>query len=209
MITVAIVEDDVLAREKLTRVIQEGEGFQLTGAYSSDGAFELLSGGQPQVTLLDLHLEHMDGLECLRKIRSKAPDTQVLIFTRVDDPKMIFSALKAGACGYLLKQTPPEQLLNSIRDVARGGGAMSSFIARKLVEFLQNGIPNLPELDSLSDRQNEILELASRGFHNKEIAQQLGISTETVRVHLRHIYDKLEVNSRSQAVVKFMHRANN
>ena len=208
MITVAIIEDDAGTRETLSRIISGAEGFHLAGSYSSEEALPRIMESPPQVTLMDLQLNQPTGLECLRKLRSAVPQLQVLIFTGEDDVKKIYSALKAGACGYLLKHTPTDQLLGAMRDVARGGGAMSSFIARKLVEFLQNGVPDFPTLETLSSRQNEILELASRGFHNKEIAQQLGISTETVRVHLRHIYEKLEVNSRSQAVVKYMNRLN-
>jgi DNA-binding NarL/FixJ family response regulator len=208
MITVAIIEDDAGTRQQLCRIINDAEGFELSGVYSNEEALDRISKKPPRVALMDFGSETKEGITRLRRIRQSVPEVQILIFTREDKVQTIFSALKAGACGYILKHTPTEQLLGSLRDVSSGGAAMSSFIARKLVEYLQDGLPSGPELSSLSQRQNEIMDLASRGYHNKEIAQQLGISTETVRVHLRHIYERLEVNSRSQAVVKYMNRLN-
>lgn len=206
-ITVAIIEDDAGIREHFAALIDDTPGFRVAGLYeSAEQALKELAPNPPNVALIDINLPRMNGVECVRRLKQIAPQVNVIIFTVYEDSDKVFAALEAGACGYLLKRTPPEEVLQALRDVNSGGAPMSSFIARKVVQSFYRQSSTSPELAKLSAREEEILSLVAKGFGNKDIARNLNISNETVRAHLRNIYEKLHVNSRSQAVVKFMNQ---
>jgi len=205
-ISVAIVEDSRTIRESLRRLVDDAPGLSCACAVSS--AEEALAEAprcKPEVILMDIHLPNMSGIECTARLKELLPETEIVMLTVYEDNDKIFRALQAGACGYLLKRTRPEQLLQAIRDVKQGGAPMTSEIARRLVETFQHppATASSPALE-LSRREGEILELVTRGYGNKEIAHQLSISLETVRHHLKRVYDKFHVHSRSEAVVKYM-----
>jgi DNA-binding NarL/FixJ family response regulator len=205
-ITIAMVEDDVLIREHLSRLISDTEGFLCTAVYANaEQALQQIPREPPDVVLMDLNLPGVSGIECVRRLKKLVPHVQIMVLTVHEDSDRIFAALEAGAGGYLLKRTPPDKLLEAIQDLHRGGAPMSSHIARKVVHSFHRSA-TVPEVEKLSPREEEILHLAGQGYHNKEIATQLHVSPETVRVHLRNIYEKLHVNSRSQAVVKLLQK---
>jgi DNA-binding NarL/FixJ family response regulator len=206
-ISVAIVEDDALVREHLVRLVDGAAGFQCAGAYADgEQALHDLPRQAPEVVLMDINLPGISGIECVRRLKKLLPRLQVIILTVYEDSDRVFAALEAGAGGYLLKRTPSDKLLEAVREIHQGGAPMSSYIARKVVQSFQQRSPSAPEEANLSPREEEILHLVAKGYHNKEIADQLSISVETVRVHLRNIYEKLHVNSRSQAVVRFLNK---
>jgi DNA-binding NarL/FixJ family response regulator len=206
-ITIAIVEDDALIRENLSRLIDEAPGFRCAALYANaEQALQQIPREPPDVVLMDLNLPRVSGIECVRRLKQLVPRLRIMVLTVYEDSDKVFAALEAGAGGYLLKRTPPDKLLEAIRDIHEGGAPMSSYIARKVVQSFQKSSADVPEVNQLSPREQEILHLMASAYHNKEIATQLRISPETVRVHLRHIYEKLHVNSRSQAVVKLFHK---
>lgn len=205
-ITVAVVEDSRTIRESLRRMINGTPGLQCVLAVSSaEEALEQAPRCRPEVILMDIHLPNMSGIECTARIKDALPESDVIMLTVYEENDKIFKALQAGACGYLLKRTRPAQLIEAIQDVRHGGAPMTSEIARRLVETFQHARPAASS-DSveLSRREREILELVSRGYGNKEIAEQLSVCVETVRHHLKRVYHKFHVHSRSEAVVKFM-----
>ncbi len=205
-ISVAIVEDNRTIRESLRRMIDGAPGLRCACAVSSaEDALVQAPSCKPDVILMDIHLPNMSGIECTSRLKELLPEAEVIMLTVYEDNDKIFRALQAGACGYLLKRTRPEQLLQAIRDVKQGGAPMTSEIARRLVETFQHAPPAASPADlELTRREREILELVSRGYGNKEIADQLSIALETVRHHLKRVYDKFHVHSRSEAVVKFL-----
>jgi DNA-binding NarL/FixJ family response regulator len=206
-ITIAIVEDDASIRENLAQLIDDAAGFRCTAHYgTAEQALHQIPRDPPDVVLMDLNLPGVSGIECVRRLKKILPRLQILVLTVYDDSDKVFAALEAGAGGYLLKRTTPDKLLEAIRDIHVGGAPMSSYIARKVVQSFQKSTAHVSEIDQLSPREEEILHLMASGYHNKEIATQLDVSPETVRVHLRHIYEKLHVNSRSQAVVKLLQK---
>lgn len=206
-IRVAIVEDDASIRENLSRLIDEAPGFRCDALYANaEQALHSIPRDPPDVVLMDLNLPGVSGIECVRRLKKLLPRLQIMVITVYQDSDKVFAALEAGAGGYLLKRTLPDKLLEAIRDMHEGGAPMSSYIARKVVQSFQKSTAHVAGLDTLSPREEEILHLMASGYHNKEIATQLRVSPETVRVHLRHIYEKLHVNSRSQAVVKLLQR---
>ena len=203
MINVAIIEDSKEIREGLSVLINGSEGFQCTATYSNaeDALSDLLS-KKPDVVLMDINLPHMSGIECTRQLKQRQQDLSIMVLTVYDDDEKIFESLKAGARGYILKKTPPARLLEAILELHGGGSPMSSSIARRVVQTFQG-----PEIASkakgnLSGREREILSYLARGYRYKEIAETLFISVETVRTHLRNIYEKLQVRSRTEAVLK-------
>ena len=207
-ISVAIVEDDVPAREIIAGWIRDANGFSLAGEYDdAETAVADLPQKKPDVVLFDINLPGMNGIECVRKLKPKLPDTQFLMVTVYEDANHIFDALAVGASGYLLKQTRRIELLDALRDVHAGGSTMSSQIARKVVQsFRRNDTRKTDgEAAELSQREREVLELLARGFLYKEIAEQLKISVQTVNTYIRRIYEKLHVRSRAQAVAKYAH----
>ena len=207
-ITVSIVEDDAPARGILTEWIRGAEGFQFGTAYEhAEAALAGLPAAPPAVVLMDINMPGMSGIECVRRLKPQMPATQFVMLTVYEDADHIFAALQAGACGYLLKQTPRLELLESLKDVYNGGSPMTSNIARKVVQAFQRHepapAPEQPGSDTLSPREREVLELLARGYLYKEIVDVLKISRPTVNTYIRRIYEKLHVRSRSQAVARF------
>ena len=207
-IGVAIVEDDVPAREILAGWIRNAEGFRCVGEFDdAESALAKLPHEKPSVVLFDINLPGMNGIECVRKLKPRLPDTQFVMVTVYEDANHIFNALSAGASGYLLKQTRRNELIDALKDVHAGGSPMSSQIARKVVQnFYRNETQNAGgETVELSGREREVLELLARGYLYKEIAEMLKISVQTVNTYIRRIYEKLHVRSRAQAVAKYAH----
>jgi DNA-binding NarL/FixJ family response regulator len=203
-ISIGIVEDASGVRRNLQRLIEETPGFAcLCACDCGEDALREIPRVRPDVVLMDLHLPNLSGIECTARLKELLPTLQVIILTVYDDAETIFNALRAGACGYLLKRTAPEKILAAITEVRQGGAPMTSEIARKLVEtFQETPAQNATELN-LTPREQEILELLSQGFANKEIAQRLSLSFDTIRWHLKQIYEKLHVRSRTEAAHKF------
>jgi DNA-binding NarL/FixJ family response regulator len=206
-IAVAIVEDDVPARDILAGWIRNADGFRCVGEFDdAESALNKLPHEKPSVVLFDINLPGMNGIECVRKLKPKLPDTQFVMITVYEDANHVFNALSAGASGYLLKQTRRNELIDALKDVHAGGSPMSSQIARKVVQnFYRNENQAGGETVELSPREREVLELLARGYLYKEIAEQLKISVQTVNTYIRRIYEKLHVRSRAQAVAKYAH----
>ncbi len=208
-ITVSIVEDDASARSILTDWIRGTDGFNCAGVHeSAEAALTTLPQENPSVVLMDINMPGMSGIECVRRLKPQLMGTQFMMLTVYEDPDHIFKALSSGASGYLLKRTPRAELFAAIKDVYAGGSPMSSNIARKIVQSFQRFNASPAETDNLSPREREVLELLARGYLYKEISDSLHISVPTVNSHIRRIYEKLHVRSRSQAVAKFTHIPN-
>ena len=207
-ISVAIVEDDVPAREILAGWIRSADGFRLAGEYDdAETAIARLPNEKPSVVLFDINLPGMNGIECVRKLKPRLPETQFLMVTVYEDANHIFNALSAGASGYLLKQMRRNELLEAMKDVHAGGSPMSSQIARKVVQSFRRTESQSADGETieLAPREREVLELLARGYLYKEIAEMLKISVQTVNTYIRRIYEKLHVRSRAQAVAKYAH----
>jgi len=204
-ITVGIVEDDSVVRRSLARLIGETEGFSCVAACATgEEALKRFPELKPQVVLMDVNLPVMSGIACTHRLKQALPQTQVVMLTMYDDSDHIFRALQAGATGYLLKRSEPDDVLNAVRDAMAGGSPMSSRIARQVVQSFRQPVPEKELAVNLTDREEQILSYLSKGFANKEIADALSISLHTVRTHLRNIYDKLHVRSRTEAMAKFL-----
>ena len=208
-IKVSIVEDDSAVREIFSEWVSRGEGFRLLSAYpDGERALADLPRVRPDVVLMDINLPGLNGVECVRRLKPLLPTTQFMMVTVYEDADHIFDALSAGATGYLLKRTTRKQLLAALQEVHAGGSPMSTNIARMVVEsFGQRRTPTSREMEALSPREQEVLELLARGYLYKEIADALKISALTVPTYIRRIYEKLHVHSRSQAVAKVAHWA--
>jgi DNA-binding NarL/FixJ family response regulator len=206
-IGVAIVEDDVPAREILAGWIRSAEDFRLVGEYDdAESAIASLPHEKPSVVLFDINLPGMNGIECVRRLKPRLPQTQFVMVTVYEDANHIFDALAVGASGYLLKQMRRRELLDALKDVHAGGSPMSSQIARKVVQsFRRNETESEGQTVELSPREREVLELLARGYLYKEIAEMLKISVQTVNTYIRRVYEKLHVRSRAQAVAKYAH----
>jgi DNA-binding NarL/FixJ family response regulator len=203
-ISVSIVEDDPGVRASLARLIDGSPGFRcLTQHPSAESALQEIPKANPAVVLMDIHLPGISGVECVRRLKPVLHSTQIIMLTVYQNTEHIFNALAAGATGYLLKQTPPAELLAAIRDVHGGGSPMSSHIARKIVQSFQQALVAHPA-ENLSPREAEVLDLLAKGYLYKEIADKTGLTYATVHTHIRHIYEKLHVRSRAQAVAKHL-----
>ncbi len=204
MIRVGIVEDDKDIREGLSLIIKNSDEFTLDSVYSS--GTEALVGmdtSAPQVVIMDIGLPGINGIECVKKLKEKHPDTLFMMCTVFEDDENIFDSLKAGATGYILKKMPTAKILESLTDLYNGGSPMSSQIARKVIQSFNSVKPSSKADDyGLSEREKEILELLSHGFQYKQIADKLQLSIETVRTHIRNTYKKLQVQSRTDALNK-------
>jgi DNA-binding NarL/FixJ family response regulator len=202
-IRVALVEDQTPTREGLASLIGGSPGFEISGQYGSmEEALPALERMRPDVLLADIGLPGMSGIEGVRRLHRQFPELPILMLTVHGDDDSIFAAVCAGACGYLLKETEPGRLLDSIRELHAGGAPMSPEIARKVVmAFRQYPPTRQPDLE-LSPRQMRILQLLAEGHSYKSCAEALGVSVDTVRFHVRRIYDRLHVHSRSEAVWK-------
>lgn len=205
-IKVAIVEDDDSFRQHLVALIGGARGFWCLGSHrTAEAAIKHLPVEQPQVLLMDLQLPNTSGLELISKVAARWPEVAVVVLTVSNDTKRIFEALEAGAVGYLVKdQCSPARLLESITVARTGGSPVSSQIARLMVKRFQAQGRNRKVLDALTPREKEILEQFARGLRSNEIAEQLGISERTIGTHLRNIYAKLHVRSRTAAVARFL-----
>jgi DNA-binding NarL/FixJ family response regulator len=209
MIEVAIVEDNHIIREGLAALINGTSGYKCVGDYFDCESFLLdLEKIDPDVVLMDIALPGISGIEGVKKATEKKPGLDVLMLTIYEDSEKVFDALCAGACGYLVKKTPPSRLLEAIKEVNEGGSPMSSRIARQVITAFKDGnISSDEESDfNLSLREKEVLTLLGEGNNYKEIADELFISVDTVRHHIRNIYKKLHVHSRSEAVAKAIRR---
>jgi hypothetical protein len=203
--TVAIVEDDAGIRDNLQALLNSSPGYRCVCACGSgERALVDIPHFHPDVVLMDINLPEMSGIECVARLRVKMPDLLVVMLTAYDDGDNIFRALKAGASGYLVKRLASDKLLEAIEDACNGGSPMSCQIARKVVQFFHHDGTAEDGAETLSPREHQILDLLVTGCFFKEIAGQLGISGETVRTHVNHIYQKLHVRSRTEAVVKYL-----
>jgi DNA-binding NarL/FixJ family response regulator len=189
-IKVAIVEDDSGVREGLTFVINGTSGFRCTGSYANaEAALKLIPADWPDVVLMDINLPHMSGIECVAKLKAQRAALQFIMLTVYVDSEQIFQSLQAGASGYLIKQTPPAEILEAVVDVTKGGAPMSNMIARKVVQYFQQQKPSNNETANLTKRELEILGLIAKGRSYKEIGDALSISALTVKTHVRNIYE--------------------
>jgi DNA-binding NarL/FixJ family response regulator len=203
-ITVAIVEDDVSIRDTLVHWIKRARDFACVGEFpDTESAVANIVSCEPQVALVDVNLPGLSGIECVRTLKPLMPATQFVMLTVYEDATHIFDALSAGATGYLLKHTPREALIAALREVHSGGSPMTSNIARKVVQALQVTTSKAKSTDQLSKRENEVLSLLAQGYLYKEIADAIGICLPTVNSYIRRIYEKLQVQSRAQAVAVY------
>lgn len=202
-IKVAITEDQQQTREGLATLINGTSGYRTTGVFSSmEQALARIEGDPPDVILLDIHLPGMTGIEGAQKLRARYPALQILILTIYADSEHIFEAICAGASGYLLKDTPPSKLLDAIRELHEGGAPMSPDIARKVITMFHRFAPPVRADYRLSARELEVLRLLGDGHSYKTAAVDLNLSADTIRFHIRNIYEKLHVHSKSEAVLK-------
>lgn len=202
-ILVSIVEDDRKVRESLARLIHQSTGYGCVSQHASgEIALAELPKIKPQVILMDINLTGMTGIECVRKLKPMLPKTQIIMLTVYQNTEHIFEALTAGAAGYMLKQTKPDELLQAILDVHQGGSPMSSHIARKVVQSFQQAPRDGAQ--NLSPREAEVIGLLAKGYLYKEVADAMGVTYATIHTHIRHIYEKLQVRSRTEAVIKHL-----
>ncbi|MGH7951681.1 MAG: response regulator [Limisphaerales bacterium] len=209
MNTVAIVEDNAVMRKSFRQWIDAAPGFQcVIACANAEEAIAEIPRLKPDVVLMDVNLPGESGIACTARLKEKLPGVQIIIVTVYRNQELIFQALQAGASGYLLKRSSPEEILKAISEVLSGGAPMTGEIARMLVEVFQKK-PAVPmAVDGLTQREAEILSLLSEGLSNKEIADRGKISYDTVRAHLRHIYEKLHVRGRTEAVKMYLNSAN-
>lgn len=204
-IRVSIVEDNRGTRESLTELLTRAPALRFVSAHpSGEEALAKMPSDAPDVVLMDINLPKMNGIECVARLKEQLPRTQVLMLTTYEEGDLIFDSLRKGASGYLLKNMPPTELIQAIEQVHAGGAPMSMQIARKVVNHFQQIKKPKSDMEQLTKREHEILALLAKGFLYKEIADQLGISLSTVRAHLHTVYEKLHVQSRTEAVVKFL-----
>jgi DNA-binding NarL/FixJ family response regulator len=204
-ITVAVVEDNTDLREGLTQLIQGTPGYSCVGSFSScDQLLSHLGSLKPNVVLMDIGLPGMSGIEGVQRVKASQPGTEVLMLTVFEDEKKIFDSICAGASGYLLKKTQPARILEAIQEIHEGGAPMTAKIARKVLAAFQNAAPSIPPDVQLSERERDVLSGLVKGMSYKMIADDCSISLDTVRAHIRHIYEKLHVNSKVQAVTLAM-----
>ena len=205
MITVGIVEDNRELRTSLELMLNRARGYRcLCACATAEEALVEIPRCQPEVVIMDIHLPNRSGIECTRRLKDLCPDIHVLILTVYEDNETIFNALKAGANGYLLKRALPTEILAGISGVKEGGSPMSAPIARKVVaSFREDAKPSQPPGEQLTEREREVLDYLTRGFSDKEIAEKMFVSINTVKTHLQHIYSKLHVRSRAQIILRF------
>lgn len=207
-LNVSLIEDDNITRESLQAILTRDSRFSCHGAYpNAEIALKEIPHHLPDVVLVDINLPGQSGIDCVAALNASFPKLPLLMLTTYDDTERIFASLRAGASGYLLKRTPPAELLEAIEEVHRGGSPMSTHIARKVVSHFHQIRQPANDMEKLTTREHEIIALLAEGFLYKEIADQLDISVSTVRAHLHTIYGKLHVQSRTEAVIKFLGRS--
>jgi DNA-binding NarL/FixJ family response regulator len=209
MITVAIVDDEAKLRESIATFVNGSPGFKCISSYgSAEAALESLPADKPDVVLMDINLGETSGIECVERLKEHFPDLQILMLTVYEDTEKIFRALAAGANGYLLKRSSPTKLLAAIREVHGGGSPMTSSIARKVVASFQKQKPAADatgeKKGQLSPREQAVLNGLAKGWTYKQLASELDISIDTIRTYIRRIYEKLHVQSRTEAVAKYL-----
>jgi len=203
VITVSLVEDEAHVAAMLAALLANSEGLRLASQHpTAEEALARLPEIKPRVVLVDLKLPGVGGIECIRRLKRLLPEVLCLVITQFDNSDLLFDALQAGADGYLLKRASDAEIVEAIRDVVEGGGAMSPSICRKVLEHFRKQAPSAEAQSALTDREMAVLELARRGKRAKEIAVAAGLSYETVRTHFRNIYRKLHVHSLRAAVEK-------
>jgi len=204
-VSVAIVEDDAPLRSSLAGILQRAAECRCVGAFgSAEEALREIPALSPQVVLMDINLPGMDGVQCVRRLAELMPKTQILMLTVHEDTDTIFESLSAGAAGYLLKPVRAAELLTAVKDVYAGGAPMTSNIARKVVQSFKRAGAEPDDGKQLSPRERDVLDFLVKGYSYKEVAEQMGISYSTVHTHIEHIYQKLHVQSRAQAVAKYL-----
>jgi DNA-binding NarL/FixJ family response regulator len=202
-ISVAIIEDERDIRECLSVLVNGTDGYKCTGSYRTmEEALEKIPGQMPDVVLSDIGLPGMSGIDGVRILKERYPGLLLLMLTIYDDDERIFDALCAGACGYVLKDTAPDRLLGAIRETVAGGSAMSPTVARKVVALFRAAPPPARADYGLTPAESRLLALLVEGHSYRGAAQALGVSLNTISFHMRHIYDKLQVHSKSEAVAK-------
>jgi len=206
-IKVSVVEDDSRIRDSLVGILDGVAGFRCVNNYATgEQALDEIPRQKPDVVLMDIKLPGMSGIECVARLKEKLPALPIVMLTVFEDSDKVFKALEAGACGYLVKRTTPEDLLEALRQVHAGGAPMTGRIARMVVQSFGRMGTSKMETENLTPREREILELLAKGDLCKEIAEKLGLSLRTVHTHLKNIYEKLHVRSRTQAVLKYIGR---
>jgi DNA-binding NarL/FixJ family response regulator len=209
MITVSIVDDESKLRESIATFVDGSSGFKCVSSYgSAAAALKNLPVDKPDVVLMDINLGEISGIECVEKLKEQFPEMQILMLTVYEDTEKIFHALAAGANGYLLKRSSPTKLLAAIREVHSGGSPMTSSIARKVVASFQKQKPAADaageKTGQLSPREQAVLDGLAKGWTYKQLASELDISIDTIRTYIRRIYEKLHVQSRTEAVAKYL-----
>ncbi len=200
--SVSIVEDEDWMRRNLAREIGRSPALRCVSHYrTAEQALRGIPEDRPDVVIMDINLPNMDGVECVRRLKSDLPETQFLMLTVYEEDDQIFNSLRAGASGYLLKRSNTKELLEAIQQVRSGGAPLSCSIARKVVHYF-NRIGTVPDMAKLSPREREVLELLAKGAAYKEIAEELSLTIETIRMNVKHIYSKLHVHSRGEAAAK-------
>jgi len=206
-IKVTIVEDNDKIRNGLLMLINGSEGYKCISDYSSgEAALKSIPNDKPDVVLMDINLPGMSGIKCVEKLKQKLPDLQFMMITVYEEDEQIFQSILAGASGYILKRTPPAELLEAIKELHEGGSPMSVQIARKVVDAFRKIGKSAKDTENLSERENAILSQVAKGYQDQEIADELCISVKTVRTHLRNIYKKLQVRSRTEAALKYLQK---
>jgi DNA-binding NarL/FixJ family response regulator len=205
MISVSIVDDEKKLCQSIANFLNSSPGFRCASMYgNAEAALKHLPSDQPDVVLMDINMAGINGIECVKRLKGLVPRTQILMFTIYEDTEQIFKALAAGATGYLLKRREPEELLQALRDVHAGGSPMSNSIARKVVASFQKADQIGEKQNLLTAREQRVLDLLAQGLAYKQIGDDMGISINTIRTHLRHIYEKLHVQSRTEALAKYL-----
>lgn len=210
MITVSIVDDEKELCQSIATFVNGAPGFRCVSMYhSGEAALEHLPRDQPDVVLMDIHMSGINGIECAGRLKALMPQVQIMMLTVYEDTDQIFKALSAGASGYMLKRLTPGKLLEAIQDVHGGGSPMSNSIARKVVNSFQAAPKTGNKEALLSAREQTILDCLSNGLTYKQVADKLGITIPTIRSYLRRVYEKLHVQSRTEAVAKYMSQQTN
>lgn len=206
-IRVALVEDNHNLRSSIKRLLQRSPQLRVVADYSdAESALADIVRQKPDVVLMDVRLPKMDGVECVRQLKTLMPTVLVVMLTVHDDNDSLFNSILAGADGFLLKDTVPARLVEAIEEVRNGGSPMTPQIARRIFQRFRKNDPEPTAVDNLTPREREVLEELALGNRYKEISDKLGISLDGIRFHIRGIYNKLHVHSRTEAVVKFLKR---
>jgi DNA-binding NarL/FixJ family response regulator len=204
-IKVAIVDDDEIIRSSLVSLIRRAPNLKFVGDFpNAETALKEIPGRSPDVVLMDINLPGLNGVECVRQLKTLLPDVQFLMLTVYEDSDSLFNSFKAGASGYLLKRTASARLIEAIRDVHQGGSPMTPQLARRVVQFLSQPRDEAQAMPKLTPGEKEFLDQLSKGYAYKEIADRMNISIDTVRSYVRTVYEKLHVHSRTEAVVKYL-----